>query len=194
MRKTKKILKPIEIPSSTPEGLLSRKEKRQPKKTLILIRHAHRDTHNRGSDNGLSPKGKQQAELIAKYFSRSSKFERAQKEETAWVSSPKKRCLETLATVAKTLHQKVTPVELLSERAEDEMLQHFEHRIRDFCDWWITEAPALTVVCSHGDWILLAAEILTGGRVQTAKGSWCEIVIEEGSEPALRWLIQNFGV
>lgn len=171
---------------------MSLKKTKKNLKTLVLIRHAHRDTLDRSKDNGLSERGREQLESLKAYFKRSSKSSRAKEFRVAWISSPKKRCLETLAPLAALDGSDPTPIELLLERGEDEMLQHFDFRVREFCDWWIKEAPELTFACSHGDWIPACVEALTGARVQISKGSWCEIVITaETGEPALRWLIQR---
>ena len=173
---------------------MSTKKQKKNLKTLVLIRHAHRDTTDRSEDNGLSQRGREQVEALQSYFKRSSKISRAKESRAAWISSPKKRCLETLAPLSRMDGSEVTTIDLLQERAEDEMLQHFHYRVHEFCDWWLKEAPELTFACSHGDWIPACVEALTGARVQISKGSWCEIVISaESGEPALRWLIQRFG-
>jgi broad specificity phosphatase PhoE len=179
----------------------NRQETKKSLKTLVLIRHAHRDVEDRSRDNGLSPRGREQVQALLSYFKRSSKAPRVEKgvfdpergERTAWISSPKKRCLETLSPLALIEGVRPTTIDLLLERGEDEELQHFHHRVREFCDWWLQEGPELTFACSHGDWIPACVEQLTGGKVQVSKGSWCELVISaETGEPALRWLIQRF--
>ena len=172
---------------------MSSKKSKKSLKTLVIIRHAHRETLDRALDNGLSSKGREQVEALMTYFKRSSKASRTKESRAAWISSPKRRCKETLAPLAQLGGSQVAVIDLLAERGPDEMLHHFEHRIREFCEWWLEEGPELTFACSHGDWIPACVEQLTGARVQVSKGSWCEVVISaESEQPVLRWLIQRF--
>src|SRR4051812_29682252 len=107
-----------------------------PEKILVLVRHAHRDTSCREADNGLSEKGQTQAvrlksELAAKLANKQPLF----------VSSPKKRCIETLKPLAKTFRKDVQIDPLLLEEASEEKSSEFIDRIQDFLKWWKTSAP-----------------------------------------------------
>jgi hypothetical protein len=65
-------------------------------------------------------------------------------------------------------------------------------RIHKFIQVWIRSGPALTVACSHGDWLPYAVEIATGARVAFKKGAWAEIeLLEADGLPVLRNLIQE---
>src|SRR4051812_31670871 len=118
-------------------------------KTLVLIRHAHRDTGDRARDNGLSDKGKDQARWLKKYFT--SRFEHP---EGLWlVSSPKKRCLETLAPISSVGEYEIDVDPDLDEKAASETVEAFEQRIHRFLKEWTQTPQELTIVCSHGDWL-----------------------------------------
>ena len=169
-------------------------------KTLILIRHAHRETRDRSADNGLSDKGKEQAAALAKYFESSSLFEAAVALSSkprgfrpALMSSPKLRCIETITPIARKLRLEVEALPLLTEQKEGETARAFAGRIDEFTRWWKSEGPSLTIVCSHGDWLPLCVERLVGAQVEFQKGSWAEVGSGgPGERPSLRWLIQNF--
>src|SRR5262245_33981006 len=69
-------------------------------KTLILIRHGHRDNSRRELDNGLTEKGQSQAKNIRRFFA--ERFSGDEIGKGLWlVSSPKVRCMETLQPTAK---------------------------------------------------------------------------------------------
>jgi broad specificity phosphatase PhoE len=134
-------------------------------KTLFLIRHAHRDTDNgRELDNGLSEKGKAQADKILNYFQKKHSDVDAK-----LISSPKKRCIETIKPLEKIYKRKIEIFDLLNEG------YRLEKRIKEFIEWWIEEAPEYTILCSHGDWIPYCIEELTGARVECKKSSIAEI-------------------
>ena len=150
-------------------------------KQLFLIRHAHRDTADgRTLDNGLSDKGKKQADIIEKYF-RDVDFDL---EKTVLLSSPKKRCLETLAPLSKKIGIKIKIENLINEGSA------MEFRVKEFFDWWKKDAPEVVILCSHGDWIPLAAYFFTGARIECKKGSIAEIT-GPMSSPILVNLIQK---
>jgi broad specificity phosphatase PhoE len=168
-------------------------------KTLILIRHAHRDTKDRAADNGLSDKGRKQASVVAKYFERSTLFAAAQElmrgpssSRPSLMSSPKHRCIETIEPLARKLNAEIGTSGLVIEQKGSESPREFGRRIEEFISWWKSEGPPLVIVCSHGDWLPACVERLTGGRVEFRKGAWAEIVLEDGGRPVLRWLIQSF--
>lgn len=159
-------------------------------KTLILIRHGHRDTTQRQIDNGLDDKGREQAKAIKRFFT--SRFETDGAKEGLWlVSSPKLRCVETLLPLAKALDRSVDIHPSLDEGSIREEGKLFEARIKTFLREWIQSKVEVTVLCSHGDWLPLAVHQLLGLYVDPKKGSWLEI--EGDSDRAdLKWYIPSF--
>jgi 8-oxo-dGTP diphosphatase len=157
-------------------------------KTLVLIRHAHRDTTRREADNGLSDKGRKQAAALAKHFARMFPEETSPK----ILSSPKLRCVETVTPIARLGDgRKIQASQALLERGARESQAAFEKRIRGFLEWWKTEGPAVTVACSHGDWLPEALRLLTGANVEFRKGAWVELGLSGGTS-TIRWVIQRF--
>lgn len=151
-------------------------------KTLFIVRHAHRDKdRGAGFDNGLSEKGQKQAKKLKKYF-----VERFGKEiELEILSSPKKRCIETVAPIAEEYAVKIEESSLLVEG------EPIEAKVQEFYKWWASKAGPYTLVSSHGDWIPYAIYSLTGARVENRKGSFAEIS-GPSSTPYLVTLIQEF--
>lgn len=157
------------------------------KKTLVLIRHAHRDNMVRSRDNGLSDKGCEQARWLKKYF-----YKRFDERTGVWlVSSPKIRCVETLEPIAKDGGYEVDQHPDLLEQGAAETMAKFEGRIQHFLKEWAGSPQPLTVVCSHGDWLPLAAGELLGVEIDFKKGAWLEVEYESGKS-FLRSYIPNF--
>ncbi len=161
---------------------------------LILIRHAHREVSDRSQDNGLSSKGKQQARLLHRFFNRRFSPSHSQDLVKAdWVlySSPKLRCVQTLEPWQEGSGLKVEVKEELDEQRPGEVGEDFIERVRDALNFLAAMSPSKNVIlCSHGDWLPVAAHILTGCSVELKKGAWLEL------EPALdqwrlRWLVQK---
>lgn len=139
-------------------------------KKLILVRHAHRDTDiGRGTDNGLSEKGIKQADRILKYFK-----EWYEGESVQLLSSPKLRCQETLKPLASFLKQDLKVREELDEGGQ------LYWKIKSFREFWQISKFDITVACTHGDWIPMAVEEYTGGRIFCKKGSLVELQEEVG--------------
>jgi broad specificity phosphatase PhoE len=185
-------------------------------KTLILIRHAHRTTEDRSKDNGLSPKGQAQVKQLVKFAKRrlaslsqkslsqkskgseknsqvSEKSKSAKKTDLPAVkfySSPKKRCIETVAPVAREYLQTIEIEDLLTEHSSSENEALYLARIDEFLDTWKYEAGNVTVVCSHGDWIPLAIQKLTGVKLNLRKSGWVEVVYFNGA-CTLNWVVQR---
>lgn len=156
------------------------------KKTLVLIRHGHRDNSVRSRDNGLSEKGQEQARWLKKYF-----FRRFEERDGLWlVSSPKVRCIETLEPIAKEGGFEVDCNPDLTEQSAGETLVKFETRIRRFLEEWAHSPQPLTLVSSHGDWLPLAARHLLGADFDFKKGSWLEL--EWDGRGILRSYIPSF--
>ena len=151
--------------------------------SLILVRHGHRDTdQGRGADHGLSKKGQAQAKRVAKHFH--AVFG---KRKALILSSPKRRCVETVFPVARMIRCQVRASSLLDEGGA------LEKKVRRFLKWWFKEAPELTVLCSHGDWIPECTKALLGTEIHLDKGGWIEIQNKgngEGSELELRTVLQ----
>jgi broad specificity phosphatase PhoE len=155
-------------------------------KTLILIRHAHRDNSQRELDNGLTDKGREQVKNLHRFFS--GRFAEEHFEGGLWfVSSPKRRCLETLSPLAKVAGAAVDTHPDLDEQAARESDMAFVARVERFLHEWQQAQPEWTFLCSHGDWLPVAADRLLGLRHEFKKGSWFEI---EG--PLLRWYVPSF--
>ncbi len=156
-------------------------------KTLIIIRHAHRDTSKgTAQNNGLSERGRRQVRhLFDFYFEQFPDFEKPK-----LLSSPKKRCLETLDPLARKLERKLHGEALLDERKPSETLTQFKQRIRQFKKVWLKSSEELTLVCGHGDWIPLFLKDLLGAEISLKKGGWAQIEVDE--KPRLTWLIQSF--
>jgi len=156
-------------------------------KTLIILRHAHRDTAKGTSqNNGLSEKGRRQVRYLFDFY-----FERfPDLENPRLVSSPKRRCMETLEPLARKLERKLQVDPLLDERKPSETLAQFKQRIRQFKKAWLKSPEKLTVLCGHGDWIPLFLKEAVGAEIHLKKGGWAELEREENLE--LTWLIQHF--
>ncbi|MBI2605727.1 MAG: histidine phosphatase family protein [Deltaproteobacteria bacterium] len=151
-------------------------------KTLILVRHAHRDK-NQGDDNGLSERGQRQAERAAAHV-KNRLEEDFSDASIAVLSSPKRRCIETVAPLAQELKTQVETMNLLDEGSR------LEARVEEFVEWWIHEAPQVTIVCSHGDWIPCCVFRMTGARVDLKKGAIAEITGPPAA-PLLFGLVQK---
>jgi broad specificity phosphatase PhoE len=151
---------------------------------LIVIRHAHRDkAMGHDCDNGLSAKGKRQAKLLAKFFS--ERFaEELEDASVELVSSPKKRCIETIEPVGHMLGipERVDP---LLDEGED-----LNVRVKTFIGGLGQCQSELLVVCSHGDWIPLFFERFLGLSIDLKKGAWAEVELD-GAERRLAWLVQE---
>jgi broad specificity phosphatase PhoE len=139
-------------------------------------------------DNGLSRKGKKQADQAAKHF-----LQEHGRTKALVLSSPKRRCIETVQPIADKIKKAVEISPLLDQQGivPPETSSQLEGRAKEFQRWWRAEGPELTVICSHGDWIPLFLCAATGANVDLAKGGWAEIRLGEAG-PVLVWLFQNF--
>lgn len=159
-------------------------------KTLILLRHAHRDNSDRSADNGLSDKGKEQAKSIRRFFL--ERFDKDDLEDGLWVvSSPKKRCQETISPVTKELKHELDIHPDLSEHAPGESFSAFQARIERFLREWKNSKAGITVVVSHSDWLPLAVQSLYGKLIEFKKGAWVEFEADQ-NELMLKWCIPTF--
>ncbi len=161
-------------------------------KTLLLVRHAHRDTSDRDADNGLSEKGLRQAAALTEHYRRHY-FEHARDQGVAVRSSLRRRCQETVGGIARLHHQDLVIDPFLMEQLPLEPEAHFLARLGDFERWWRAAAPVWTVASSHGDWIPLFLDRLLGKSIDLKKGALAEItLLADGSRPSLKSLMQEF--
>lgn len=159
-------------------------------KTLILIRHAHRDTSERALDNGLSGKGREQAKAVRRFFM--SRFQPEDLKNGLWlVSSPKLRCVETVLPLAKALDRAVDSHPQLDEQGPKESFERMQERVQAFIHEWTRSPIPTAVVCSHGDWLPLALFHLLGLHLEPKKGSWMELEWS-GGRANLKWYIPTF--
>jgi broad specificity phosphatase PhoE len=128
-------------------------------KTLILVRHAHRDTDvGRERDNGLSDKGRAQAERVMRRLKKPLTGA-----DVRIVSSPKRRCVQTVTPLARALGRRVYRLDDLDEGPP------LGAKIKRFLEWFERTEASVVVVCSHGDWIPAAF------GVDLKKGEWTRI-------------------
>ena len=152
---------------------------------LLVVRHAHRDkSAGRAEDNGISPKGRKQAMRLLEHFKK--EFPGLHAPALKVLSSPKKRCVETVQPLAEAGKTKVHTSGLLDEGAE------LEDRARKYLTEWKREGSGVTVICSHGDWIPLFLELATGVPTDLAKGGCAQLENVDGKFVITR-LIQEFG-
>ncbi len=92
-------------------------------KVIILIRHAHRDNSIRELDNGLSDKGYKQVEVLKKWLP----YQIKQFEPSSCVAltSPKKRCVETVTPVARRSLAELEIWDELDEQIDSETQEKF---------------------------------------------------------------------
>jgi broad specificity phosphatase PhoE len=154
-------------------------------KTLVLIRHAHRTTDDPSRDNGLSDKGHDQVKKLVKFARH-----RLQDTVPALFTSPKKRCQETISPLAQELGLTLAIDRRLTEHSAGENTALYHARIDEFLDFWRYECPEVTVICSHGDWLPVAIQKLTGVSIDLKKSAWCEIEYSAG-DCALTWIVQK---
>lgn len=155
---------------------------------LIIVRHAHRDKPKplgRLADNGLSKKGKAQAKAVLAHF-----LKVQETRQVKLISSPKVRCVETLAPLAKRLKTKIEIHPALDEQQPSQTEAAYQKSIKGFLEHWARGRQGVTVICSHGDWIPRALEIIVGGPIELKKGGWAEIE-QEGHGLHLVWLLQR---
>jgi phosphohistidine phosphatase SixA len=142
-------------------------------KTVVLIRHAHRDTTRREEDNGLSEKGEKQALAV-----REDLLAHVEGIESARLCvSPKRRCRQTLEPLAKALGAKLEIEPVLDEGADPELVGR----------WISKQASDILIVCSHGDILPGLSRILLGGRMELEfkKSTVVAVGLGQGEVPRL---------
>jgi len=143
-------------------------------KTLVFVRHAHRDTEDPSRDNGLSEKGLHQVENLVHYFK--SWVDREHPDAKVKIhASPKKRCIQTITPVALALDSKVEIDPRLIEVSPMESESQVRARILSFLEDWKSRSSELTLACSHGDLIPMSVQMLTGARIGIKKAGVVQI-------------------
>ncbi len=142
-----------------------------PQFRLLIVRHAHRDKP-RGSlfDNGLSGKGKKQAKQLVKFY---GTVLRKKKNQVVFLSSPKKRAVETLMPLAKKLKKEIFPCEFINEGPKT--FQDLEG-IVSLINHYSSDKDMRLVLCSHGDTIPWLTKLLIGTTFKLEKGGCVELV------------------
>jgi len=144
-----------------------------PKKTLLLLRHAHRDKDaGHDVDNGLSQKGRRQAKRLTERYlaDLGGVFVPG---DIKIYSSPKKRCIETVEGISDATGVSIEIQPLLDEG------ERLKARARSFVEIWKRSRKPLTIACSHGDWLPVMLLELTGTEIQLSKAGWAELVTDE---------------
>ncbi len=145
---------------------------RHPDRTLIFVRHAHRDlTAGHELDNGLSEEGHKQAIRIRKRAMK--RLERATAS-LRLLSSERARCRETLEPLAEALN---LPIDTHPELVEGEPV---ERKVAQFLQDFRKAPESVWIACSHGDWLPEAMRLLVGAPIELKKGAWAEIRFRKG--------------
>jgi broad specificity phosphatase PhoE len=149
-------------------------------KTLILLRHAHRDKIPSVADNGLSEKGWHQAADVANALAKKFGKDLATSP-MAVESSPLMRCLETADAVAKKVGLEPKINELLKEYSKGESVSDFVMRIKAYLTHWKQHKATTLVACSHGDWIPEALRLWCDKEITLRKGAFVELTLDTDS-------------
>lgn len=147
------------------------------KRCLVIIRHAHRN--KRYLDNGLSQKGKKQTVALMKYFRIMYK-----KKNITILSSPKRRCVETVEPLSQLQKKAIVITKDLDEGGS------LARNVSRFFRAWKKKTSELTVICSHGDWISQALRAWTGASVELSKGGLIELRLNKG-QMTIERILQN---
>jgi phosphohistidine phosphatase SixA len=149
-----------------------------PRPALYLVRHADAGDRTRFSgddlERPLSAKGNRQSELIAARL--------ADRSLAALLTSPARRCVETLEPLATTSHIELEELDVLVEGA-DPVLALAALLERS------PSSKAAIVACSHGDILgsileeLLLRGLPTKGKVSLPKGITVEVTLDDSGSP-----------
>ncbi len=134
-----------------------------------VVRHAHRDTRDRSRDNGLSRKGRDQAARLTERFASLAAAPRVIR------SSPKRRCVETAAPLARLFGVAVLVDVDLDEQRADESARVFRSRIARVLALAGRDARGgrPVVLVTHGDLIGLLPAVALGARTRAAEPFPC---------------------
>jgi broad specificity phosphatase PhoE len=155
---------------------------------IILIRHCHRHKtgpRGRKANNGLSSKGKIQANRIQAFFSKHVKDPAPM-----LISSPLKRCTETIAPLSALTHQPVTLTPGILEQGEKESQREFESRLKIFWEELLSQSFNTCVICGHGDLFPVISQLVFGLSIELKKGGWIEMT-KKGNTLSLREIRQK---
>ncbi len=155
--------------------------------TLVLIRHADRDNSAPELDNGLSQKGMRQAQELAEWGTRWSQLfvphlnspQIHSRHDLKFSSSPRLRCRETLDPWMSSSGQSYQIDDRLLEQQWDEGQARWIKRIEKWISEW-SQSENPHIICSHGDWIPQALQILGISNLPCRKGSWTEVQQSNG--------------
>ncbi|MDZ4677502.1 MAG: phosphoglycerate mutase family protein [Oligoflexia bacterium] len=147
-------------------------------KTIVVLRHAHRDTTLRSTDNGLSPKGREQVQKLIQTYKKGELPKGVQ----FW-SSPKIRCQETIEPLCQSHDIKLKIEPLLNEQTDTESSKEFNKRI-DVLAQKVKSVDDTLYVCSHGDVIPELIQNLTGYSVDLRKAQ-AAVLLKKGD----RWML-----
>ncbi len=148
------------------------------KKTLVLLRHAHRDRIPGEPNNGLSSKGWLQAADAANALAKKYALAIAEGQYTV-LTSPLRRCQETAEVIAKSVGLEPKVNDLLKEYAPGEPIEELVARIKSFFTEWKRQKYMVLVACSHGDWIPEAIRLMADKDYDIRKGAFVEITIDD---------------
>ena len=149
-------------------------------KFLILVRHAHRSVENRRADNGLSEKGEKQREILTAHIEQLM----GDGVTLRLLSSPKKRCMETLEALA--AHRRIK-IEIDSKLEEGALSRP---SLKEFLRETLKSPSEFVVACSHGDVIPSLLEIACGHAIELSKGSFAVLRVTEDETFVLEWLMK----
>ena len=141
---------------------------------IVFVRHGHRDKPVPDADNGLSEKGRGQVEDLLKAFKKGQ----LPLSQNFW-TSPKKRCVQTLQPLSDMANSPLIIENLLDEQKSGETQKAFQNRIEELLEK--AEKLGETVyLCSHGDLIPEAIELMSGRSVDVSKGQALILKQEKG--------------
>jgi broad specificity phosphatase PhoE len=132
-------------------------------KTIVVVRHAHRDTTDRSADNGLSPKGHEQVKHLVERYKKGD----LPKGSHFW-TSPKLRCKETLKPLADAASLPLKIEDFLDEQKEGEASKDFSRRVGLLAEK-LNSTSETTYISSHGDLIPELIQQITGYWVDLKK-------------------------
>lgn len=124
----------------------------------------------------MDEKGTRQAELIKEHFHQ--RFQSMDPKELDFQTSPKKRCVETLEGLAKSLKKEAFITPLLDERQSGEDSKAFTKRIRSFLESFKQQKAEIVMACSHGDYIPSFIKLTTDLSTDIGKAGWIELSYE----------------
>jgi hypothetical protein len=131
---------------------------------IVFVRTAHRDFVEPDADTGLSVLGRDQAQFLLSLYKNG-----VLPASTNFWCSPKRRAVETLEPLSLATHCHLHVERLLDARGVFETEKALRSRIRII----MTRAAAyddLIYLCTHGEILAVATEILSGTRIEIPHG------------------------